>query len=198
MAQTKILVDSNSYFRLAQNIHPLLSEPFGEEQYTLYPHEDLTFEFNRKARIQNKFHWFTESKFAENRERTLQLGRKEKNEANANFDYIWEHIKENRLNPLEVDARILATALALGVSVVTDDRDMREVAELFGIECIGALELMKMMLDAQHITMELVERVVAQWQYENDCPYSGWEKKYTKLFVMVVDKNWQAIRDAVR
>ena len=24
MAQTKIIVDSNSYFRLAQNIHPLL------------------------------------------------------------------------------------------------------------------------------------------------------------------------------
>ena len=36
MAQKRIVVDSNSYFRLAQNIHPLLCQPFGQEDLTLY------------------------------------------------------------------------------------------------------------------------------------------------------------------
>ena len=182
MTQTKILVDSNSYFRLAQNIHPLLSEPFGEEQYTPYPHKDLTFEFKRKARLRNKFHWFTEPKFVENRKRFLRIGKKEQAEIEDNFEHIWAYIKDNRLNPLEVDTRILAAALALDVPVVTDDRDMREVAALFEIHCIGTLELMKMMLDAKHIKMAKVRQVAAQWQYDNDWPYGGWQKEYNKLF----------------
>lgn len=182
MAQTKILVDSNSYFRLAQNIHPLLSVSFGEEKYTLYPHQDLTFEFKRKARLKNKFHWFTETKFVENRKRFLRIGKKEQDEIENNFDHIWGFITDNRLNPLEVDARILATALALDIPVVTDDRDMREVADLFEIQCIGTMELMKMMLDAKHIRMPKIRQVAAQWQYDNDWPYGGWQKEYNKLF----------------
>jgi hypothetical protein len=39
MAQTKILIDTNSYFRLAQNLHPLLKTPFGKAEYTIYAHK---------------------------------------------------------------------------------------------------------------------------------------------------------------
>ena len=56
MAQKKIIVDSNSYFRLAQNIHPLLCQPFGNDQLTLYIHADLNNEFRRSPRLKNKFH----------------------------------------------------------------------------------------------------------------------------------------------
>ena len=70
MAQTKIIVDSNSYFRLAQNIHPLLCKPFGKSQFTLYIHSDLGTEFKRSPRLKNKFQWFTEPRFVENRSRT--------------------------------------------------------------------------------------------------------------------------------
>ncbi len=182
MAQSKLLVDSNSYFRLAQNIHPLLSTSFGKEQYTLYPHEDLTFELQRSPRLRTKFHWFMEADYLENRKRKLQLSKKDRAAIQDNFDHIWGYIQDEQLNPLEVDTRILAAALQLNIPVVTDDRDMREVAELFEIECIGVLELMKMMLDAKHISMEIIQRVAAQWQYDNDWPYGGWQKEYTKLF----------------
>ena len=36
MPQSKVLVDSNSYFRLAKSIHPLLFQTFGDEEYCLY------------------------------------------------------------------------------------------------------------------------------------------------------------------
>ena len=36
MPQSKILIDSNVYFRLAQSIRPLLQVEFGKEKYCLY------------------------------------------------------------------------------------------------------------------------------------------------------------------
>lgn len=96
MAQTKIIVDSNSYFRLAQNIHPLLCQPFGKENFTLYMHAELNAEFRGGG--------------------------------------------------------------------------------------ISTLELLKLMLEANHVDIEKVEQVVAQWSYEKDTPYNGWEVEYRALF----------------
>jgi hypothetical protein len=36
MAQSKILVDTNVYLRLAQSVKPLLFVPFGDKQFCLY------------------------------------------------------------------------------------------------------------------------------------------------------------------
>jgi len=45
MALTKIILDSTCYFRLAQNIHPLLGTPFGKADFALYAHAGLAAEF---------------------------------------------------------------------------------------------------------------------------------------------------------
>lgn len=55
MAQTKILIDSNAYFRLAQSIHPLLQVEFGPETYCLYVIKDLQAEYDRNPRLRNAF-----------------------------------------------------------------------------------------------------------------------------------------------
>jgi len=41
MAQTKILLDTNTYLRLAQSMHPLLGIPFGKNEFTLYIHKEI-------------------------------------------------------------------------------------------------------------------------------------------------------------
>ena len=51
MAQTKILLDTNSYHRLAENLHPLLFVPYGDENFTLYAHKDLRDECLRQPRL---------------------------------------------------------------------------------------------------------------------------------------------------
>jgi hypothetical protein len=65
MAETRIILDTNAYFRLAQSIHPLLSTAFGKQKYThqirkqedektRYPRQNLEKENhalkNKKAR----------------------------------------------------------------------------------------------------------------------------------------------------
>ena len=172
MPQTKILVDSNSYFRLAQNLHPLLSNPFGQKSYTLYAHTDLTEEFKRTARLQTKFDWFTEPKYVENRMRPLQLGAKERKAIDLTFSYMWEHVQEEKLGPSRVDVRILATAAECNILLVTDDQDLLKMGDMYGIHCLCSLELMRLMYDAKHIKRSNVERVVEQWVFDRDEPAS--------------------------
>ena len=51
MAQTKLLIDSNSYFRLAKSLHPLLFEEFGADNYCLYVLKELEEEWSRNPRL---------------------------------------------------------------------------------------------------------------------------------------------------
>ena len=120
MAQTKIIVDSNSYFRLAQNIHPLLCEPFGERQFTVYIHSELSTEFKRSARLKNKFHWFTEPRFVANRSRTISLSAENKKEIESTYEYLWEHVQDEFLKHLHAGQVINMTKLFLTPSIFFD------------------------------------------------------------------------------
>lgn len=187
MAQKKIIVDSNSYFRLAQNIHPLLCQPFGNDQITLYIHADLNNEFRRSPRLKNKFHWVAETTYVDNRSRSISIPQEQKAEVDDTYDYMWEHVQDAFLRPRgkgpsPIDTRIVATAHVLGIAVLTDDRDMIELANEFGVKTISSLGVMKQMLEAGHIDTGKVDQVVEQWMYENDTPHRDWKKEFKKLF----------------
>ena len=187
MAQKKIIVDSNSYFRLAQNIHPLLCQPFGNDQLTLYIHADLNNEFRRSPRLKNKFHWVAETTYVDNRSRSISIPQEQKAEVDDTFDYMWEHVQDAFLRPYgkgpsPIDTRIVATAHVLGIAVLTDDRDMIELAKEFSVKTISSLGVMKLMLEAGRIDTEKVDQVVEQWMYENDTPHRDWKKEFKKLF----------------
>lgn len=187
MAQTKIIVDSNSYFRLAQNIHPLLCQPFGEDELTLYIHAELNAEFKCNSRLKNKFHWVSEQRYVENRGRSINISAANKKKIEETYEYLWEHVRDEFINnrgtgPSPIDTRIVATALVLEIRVVTDDRDMIELARTFEVEHLTSLEMMKIMLDEGHVDDEKVDQVVEQWVYENDTPHREWKKDFQRLF----------------
>lgn len=187
MAQTKILVDTNSYFRLAQNLHPLMRTPFGKDQYTLYAHKDLNWELKRVTRLKSKLQWVSESRYVTNRTRSPNLSEEQKEEIETTFEYMWEHAKEafhalNGKGPGDTDTNILATALVLDIHAVTDDQDMIALANEFEVKHLSSMGLMKLMLDEQHIDMDKVRQVTQQWQYDNDTPNRNWKKEYKKLF----------------
>jgi len=181
MPQTKILVDTCSYLRLARNIHPLLAVAFGKAGYTLYAHDALTKEFSRQDRLENKFEWFKERAYVENRSRPLQVGRKEAKEIAANDEFMWEHVKAENLKPSPVDVRILATAAALEIRLITDDQDLLDMARMYGVHADPTLEMMKLMLDEKHIDRDKVRQVVAQWSYDRDTP-ANFKTDYRRLF----------------
>jgi hypothetical protein len=67
--QSKNFVDSNVYFRVAREIHPLLARQFGKNNYCLYIIEDFEDEYFRSCRLKSTFYWVTEEKYVLNRKK---------------------------------------------------------------------------------------------------------------------------------
>ena len=181
MAQSKILLDSNSYFRLAKCIHPLLFESFGEDMHTLYVFPELDKEYTKAPRLQSKFPWVLDEEFLSNRSKHLSLSRLQKKEWETAYEFIWDHVQTELPGPSPVDVTVLSYAYVLGIPVVTDDTDMTALAEIFEVKVWKTLDLLKLMLDCGHIDMTRVRGVVAYWGYVGDFP-KDFTLDYRRLF----------------
>ena len=73
MAQSKILLDTTTYLRLAQSIHPLLGQTFGEKNFTLYVHKEIEIELKRSGRLQSEFSWIERDEYIQNRKKRLKI-----------------------------------------------------------------------------------------------------------------------------
>ena len=180
MAQSKVLVDTNTYLRLAKTIHPLLAAPFGDLPYCLYIIPELNRELGNK-RLRSKFPWIDEPEFQANRQQFPQLSRQQSKAIEQTFDFIWAHALAEFPGPSKVDVRYLATAYELVVPVVTDDLDMQALAKEFDISTLSTMELLAMMHEAGHISLKLVDGLMAYWEYEDDVP-AKMKKDYKRLF----------------
>ncbi|MBZ0203269.1 MAG: DNA-binding protein [Ignavibacteria bacterium] len=165
-----LLIDTNSYFRLAQSIHPLLNVYFGDERYIILILKELESEYKKSSNLQNKFPWVYEAEFVENRKHVLKIS---KTNVGAIFEYI-KYIRlfsrENYLTVSEVDIKYLATALEFGYILVTDDSDMLKVASEFDITIMNSLGLLKCMLDCNYISLEKIKEITSYWLYNKDTP----------------------------
>lgn len=180
MPQSKILVDTNAYLRLAKTIRPLLFVPFGDEQYCLYILEELNEELqNRKLRT--KFHWVDEQEFVENRKYFPSIGRKQRKSIQQAFEYIWEFVQSELPGPSRVDVLYIAYAQELSLPVVTDDQDMSELAKEFDVLVMPTLELLKVMYDNGHIGINDVKGICDYWRYLSDLP-ANFDSDYQRFF----------------
>jgi len=181
MLQSKILLDSNAYFRLGNSIHPLLFVEFGKQKYCLYVLSELDTEFNRNHRLQTKFTWVNELDYIKNRSKKLTLSKKDKNNIKISFDYLWAEAGTSYSSLSKVDVIALSYAYVLGIPVVTDDSDMLAMAATFSIKTMKTLELLALMLKCGHLTMEKIRQIAAYWDYLPDKPKDFFED-YTRLF----------------
>ncbi|MDP9687202.1 UNVERIFIED_ORG: hypothetical protein J2W82_000857 [Pseudomonas mohnii] len=77
MPQSKILVDTNVYLRLAKTVRPLLFVIFGESEYCLYILPELNEEL-KSNKLQSKFGWVSEEEFLENRDHFPAVSKKQR------------------------------------------------------------------------------------------------------------------------
>lgn len=170
MSQTKILLDSNTYLRLAQSIHPLLGNSFGKEKYTLYIHKEIDVELKRSGRLQTKFYWIKQEQYIQNRKKRLVLSRQKQADIEDTYDHIWQYQKDYELNLSREDIYCIATALELDIQLVTDDQDMVKVCKDFDAHVISTLQLLKLMLQNDFIDKQLIDQIIEYWKYEKDLP----------------------------
>lgn len=181
MPQKKILLDACSYFRLANNHHPLLSREFGQEKYCLYVSPELEAEYNAKHRLQTKFHWVSEPQYKANRSAELNLSRKQKKSKEIAIGFIADYAVKTQLGVSLPDIKALATAKVLGIPIVTDDGDMQVVAKEYDIKLLKSLELLKLMMDSKLVSMKQVRATVKYWRYNKDIP-GNLKEDYFRIF----------------
>lgn len=180
MPQSKILIDTNTYIRLAQTIKPLLAVPFGDEQYCLYVIPEMDSELSGR-RLATKFSWVQESEYVASRKHYPSVSKKQKNAIEQNLDFLWSHVQTDLPGPSKVDTLYVAYALELEIPVVTDDLDMQSLAETYGVKVLSTLELLKMMVSAGHIDLHKVDSLVGYWRHINDKP-GNLAGEYRRLF----------------
>lgn len=181
MAQSKILIDTNAYFRLAQSIRPLLKTEFGAASYCLYVIKELQDEYNKSSRLRNKFPWVNDPEYRDNRSHRLQLSKQEKREIERAFEFMMDHATTEYPGVSRVDVIVLAHASVLGVPVVTDDNDMLDLANDFDVTTMNTLSLLKLMLDCDYIDMAKVREIAGYLAYSKDKP-RDFRRDYKKIF----------------
>lgn len=168
--QSRILIDSNAYFRLAQSIHPLLSQEFGSQRYCLYIIDGFESEYFRSPRLNSSFAWVKQDEYVQNRAQKINRTNAQKKDAGFNFEYLKETAKDLDLTTSPVDTEALALAMTLSIPVVTDDSDMLTLAQEYGIATMKTLELLKLMKDEKHIDDARIDSITAYWDYSKDFP----------------------------
>jgi hypothetical protein len=181
MVQSRILVDSNSYFRLAESIHPLLNVEFGDKRYCLYCLKELQDEYNRNPRLKNSFSWVNEHEYVKNRSHLLKIKREEKLEIKRAYDFILDYVRNVHPGVSKIDVLCLAHAEQLCMPVVTDDEEMRIAAGAYDIKTFKTLELLKLMLDCRYIDIKKIREIASYWTYLNDKP-KDFHLDYKRLF----------------
>ena len=168
--EKKLLIDSNSYFRLAQSLHPLLNSTFGKDYYCIYILKECDQEYNENQALQNKFSWVNQNEYKNNRKKGLLDCSDLDDQIRNNIRFIKVYAQENYLNVSEVDIKYLATALELDLILITDDGDMIAIAKEFEIKVIKSLELLKLMFDCSCISIDMIKEITQYWLYSKDTP----------------------------
>ncbi|MFC3282109.1 DNA-binding protein [Litchfieldella rifensis] len=169
MPQSKILVDTNTYLRLARAIRPLLFLEFGEARYCLYILPELNGELSVR-RLISKFPWVGDEEYVENRQYSPKVAKKKRKEVDNTFEFVWDYVVSDLPGPSRVDALYVTWAVELSIPVVTDDKDMTLLAEVFGARVMPTLEILRLMLDCGHVSLKTVSGLVDYWRYIDDRP----------------------------
>ena len=182
------ILDSNAYFRLALSLHPLLGGKFGkstDERYVLRVIAQLDVEYSRSVRLRHKFQWVGEKKYRENRSAAqLKVTGKQKNEMEQARSFIISTERDLGCDLSLVDATALAIGFVKQQPVVTDDKDMCTIATAMGIEVWSLLQLLKLMLDEEHIDLNKTIEIAELLNYENDlpCGRAQFIQQFTQFF----------------
>jgi hypothetical protein len=181
MPHKELLLDTNSYLRLAKSIRPLLGEPFGKDNYALYIHKELQYELDRSQRLQSTFYWIEEEEYKKERKKIIRIQKSEEQDIDDVYEYIDAYKKGEGMNLSREDMLCIATAYVRKIPLVTDDKQMLITAKDFAVAAYRTIELLKLMEDNEFINHEKVDEIISYLKYINDFPIA-FNKLYRSIY----------------
>jgi hypothetical protein len=179
----KILLDTNAYLRLAEVFHPLmLSQIPGERGGELWILPELYRELKKNPRLRHSFSWAFAPEFVENRKQCRwHLAPDVRSQIESTYQFAMRYSQQIQNSASPFDIRCLAYGSVLDSPVVTDDAEMRLLAEELEISSETSIELLKVMLDAGFCSIEKVRSTVRYWITVDDLP-GQYRKDYRRCF----------------
>lgn len=164
---TQVLLDTNTYLRLAKRIRPAVGREFGQAPYVLVILKAVEDEVHRSARLRFLNPWFDEPEFADERKaKQTRLSEAEKQEIKLVQDVLLGTVQldiarytTGRSPPGPTDCWLLAYAQVRGAIVATDDLGMHTLASDFGLKVWHGFELLSKLRTAKVVDNDLVREI---------------------------------------
>lgn len=185
MKQQKILIDSCVYFRLARYIPvDLLGMEFGDARYCLYLISGFDREFSNSTRLRRKFSWAADRQYVNNRESfPIVISDAQEEQIQSTKNAIWIRARRKKFSGFsKTDNEALATAKVLGITIVTDDAEILEMASDIKVDAMKTLDLLKLMVDTGCIGEQDAHDIVEEWKYRSDDLPRDCAEDYLRIF----------------
>jgi PIN domain nuclease of toxin-antitoxin system len=169
---SRILLDTNAYLRLAEVFHPLLKTTIkGVDGGEIWILSELYRELERSPRLRVQFSWASNPEFIQNRKLcSWRLPKEVRSEIDRTYHFGLRLSQQLGNGASSDDIRCLAYGVVLGVRVVTDDQDMTALGEELEVDMLSTLALLELFVKNNYCDMEKVRSTVRYWIATDDLP----------------------------
>ena len=192
---TLVLLDTNTYLRLAKRVRPMLGRQFGDKQYVITILKDVEDEVRHSSALRFKFPWFDEPDLlAERLSTQVRLSASEKQTVTTAQSIIRGTVLSDVARycqdgspPSPVDCFVLAFGQIRPAIVVTDDIGMHLVAKDFDIPVWHGYELLAKMRTHKVVSNDTVRDIYDALERNGDMT-AAWAKAKHTTFLKVFGK----------
>lgn len=165
---TEVLLDTNTYLRLAKRIRPAVGRRFGQVPYEVVILKAVEDEVHRSPRLKFRNPWFDEPEFAQERlAKHRRLSPDDKSEMTLVQGMLLgmvqmeadKYTSHGRQPPGATDCWLLAYAQVKGAVVVTDDLGMHTLAAEAELRVWHGFELLAKLKTAKVVGDDLVREI---------------------------------------
>lgn len=187
---TLVLLDTNTYLRLAKRIRPLLGVKFGQKDYVLTVLKDVEDEVRRSPKLRFNHPWFDEATLGAERDaKQVRLSEDEKRQLDSARSVLRAHVlaevevytTSGRQPPSDTDCRVLAFGQIRDAIVVTDDLGMHRLAVDFELPIWHGWELLAKMRSAKKVDNDLIREIYDALERNGDLTATWREAKHTEF-----------------
>ncbi len=187
---TEVLLDTNTYLRLAKRIRPAVGRQFGQVPYVVVILKAVEDEVHRSPRL--KFHnpWFDEPEFAQERlAKQKRLTSDDKSAMALVQDVLLgmvqmevdKYTSHGRHPPGATDCWLLAYAQVKNAVVVTDDLGIHTLASEAGLKVWHGFELLAKLRTAKVVDGDLIREIYDALERNGDMTETWRQAKHREF-----------------
>ncbi len=194
---TLVLLDTNTYLRLAKRVRPFVGQQFGQVPYVLTILKVTEDEVHRSPHLQFRNPWFDQAEHAQERmAKQVRLSASEKAQVEAAQSVLlgWVGMDVDRFTshgrspPGATDCWLLAFGQVRPAVVVTDDLGMHELVKDFpDIKVWHGYELLAKLRTAKVVDDHLIRKIYEALEANRDLTQT-WQKARHTVFAKIFGK----------